>query len=535
MSAKHIQFNQEARNSLLRGINTLGDAVKATLGPCGRHVVISKKDRLPYVTKDGVSVAKETELPDEIEDTGARLARNVASRVNEEVGDGTTTATVLAQALMNEGMRAVAANMSPVAIKRGIEWATKDAVSALNTMSRPCNEHESIRRIATISANGDIAVGEMIAEAMSEIGTEGVITVEDGTSLDLELKLVKGMQFDRGYASPHFINDHKSMTVDLENPLILPIDGKFDSFNELVPLLEAVGKGRRPLLVIAEEFEHDTLPTLIVNHMKGRVKVAAVKSPGFGERRKNMIADIAVLTGARLVAADLGVAIADLQEPDLGSARRVVITQDTCTIIDGAGDGEAIADRIDQIRQQIPDAFSDYDREKLMQRKARLSGGIGVIKVGAATEVELEERKDRIGDAIQATRAAVEEGYVPGGGVALIRVIEKMRPPAELTPDEAAGYALTIRALEAPLSTIAENAGLVPGVIIENIRGGVLDYGLNAATGSIESLFEAGIIDPTKVTRLALQTASSLATLLITTEVLLVEHGQVEEGHQHAH
>jgi chaperonin GroEL len=533
MSAKHIQFNQEARNSLLRGINALGDAVKATLGPCGRHVVISKKDRLPYVTKDGVSVAKETELSDEIEDTGARLARNVASKVNEEVGDGTTTATVLAQALMNEGMRAVAANMSPVAIKRGIEQATKDAVIALNSMSLPCNEPESIRRIATISANGDTEVGEMIASAMNEIGIEGVMTVEDGTGLELELKLVKGMQFDRGYASPHFINDHKTMTVDLENPLILAIDGKFDSFNDLVPLLESVGRDRRALLIIAEDFEQDTLPTLIVNHMKGKVKVAAVKSPGFGDRRKNMIADIAVLTGTRLVSSDLGVTIADLQEADLGSARRVVITQDTCTIIDGSGDPEAITDRIDQIKQQLPDAFSDYDREKLRQRKARLSGGIGVIKVGAATEVELEERKDRIGDAIQATRAAIEEGYVPGGGVSLLRAIEKMEPPADLTPDEAAGYALTLRALVAPLSTIAENAGLVPGVIIENIRGQDLDYGLNAATGKIEHLFKSGIIDPTKVTRLAVQTASSLATLLITTEVLLVEKGQVEEGHQH--
>lgn len=535
MSAKHIQFNQEARNSLLRGINALGDAVKATLGPCGRHVVISKRDRLPYVTKDGVSVAKETELSDEIEDTGARLARNVASRVNEEVGDGTTTATVLAQALMNEGMRAVAANMSPVAIKRGIEQATKDAAKALNEMALPCNDPESIRRIATISANGDGAVGEMIANAMNEIGAEGVITVEDGTGtgFDLELRLVKGMQFDRGYASPHFINDHKTMSVDLENPLILPIDGKFDSFNDLVPLLEVVGKGRRSLLIIAEDFEHDTLPTLIVNQMKGKVKVAAVKSPGFGERRKNMIADIAILTGARLVSNDLGVTIADLQESDLGSAGRVVITQDASTIIDGSGDSLAITDRIDQIKQQMPDAFSDYDREKLMQRKARLSGGIGVIKVGAATEMELEERKDRIGDAIQATRAAIDEGYVPGGGVSLIRVAETMESPGELTPDEAAGYALTIRALEAPLSTIAENAGLVPGVIIEKIRGESLDYGLNAATGKIEHLFESGIIDPAKVTRLAVQTASSLATLLITTEVLLVEKGQVEEGHQH--
>ena len=533
MSAKHIQFNQEARNSLLRGINILGDAVKATLGPCGRHVVISKKDRLPYVTKDGVSVAKETELSDEIEDTGARLARNVASRVNEEVGDGTTTATVLAQALMNEGMRAVAANMSPVAIKRGIEQATKDAVIALGKMSLPCDDPESIRRIATISANGDEAVGKMIAEAMSEIGIEGVITVEDGAGLDLELKLVKGMQFDRGYASPHFINDHKSMTVDLEKPLILAIDGKFDSFNDLVPLLETVGANRQSLVIIAEEFEQDTLPTLIVNHMKGKVKVAAVKSPGFGDRRKNMIADIAVLTGARLVSSELGVAVGDLRESDLGRAGRMVITQDTCTIIDGFGDSEAITDRIDQIKQQIPDAFSDYDREKLMQRKARLSGGIGVIKVGAATEVELEERKDRIGDAIQATRAAVEEGYVPGGGVSLLRVIEAMNPAMDLTPDEAAGYALTVRAMEAPLTTIAENAGLVPGVIIENIRGGGLDYGLNAATGKIEHLFESGIIDPAKVTRLAVQTAASLATLLITTEVLLVEKGQVEEGHQH--
>lgn len=533
MSAKHIQFNQEARNSLLRGINTLGDAVKATLGPCGRHVVISKKDRLPYVTKDGVSVAKETELKDEIEDTGARLARNVASKVNEEVGDGTTTATVLAQALMNEGMRAVAANMSPVAVKRGIERATKDAVNALDRMSLPCNEPESIRRIATISANGDREVGQMIADALSEIGSEGVITVEDGNGLGLELKLVKGMQFDRGYASPHFINDHKTMSVDFENPLVLAVDGKFDSFNDLVPLLEEVGRERRSLLIIAEDFEHDTLPTLIVNHMKGRVKVAAVKSPGFGDRRKNMIADIATLTGAQLVSNELGVAIAGLQKSDLGSARRVVITQDSCTIIDGAGDPDAITDRIDQIKQQIPEAFSDYDREKLMQRKARLSGGIGVIKVGAATEVELEERKDRIEDAIQATRAAVEEGYVPGGGVSLLRAIERMDPPDNLTPDEAAGYALTLRALEAPLSTIAENAGLVPGVIIENVRGKSLDWGLNAATGEIESLFESGIIDPTKVTRLAVQTAASLATLLITTEVLLVEHGEVEEGHQH--
>jgi chaperonin GroEL len=533
MSAKHIQFNQEARNSLLQGINALGDAVKATLGPCGRHVVISKKDRLPYVTKDGVSVAKETELSDEIEDTGARLARNVASRVNEEVGDGTTTATVLAQALMVEGMRAVAANMSPVAIKRGIEMATRDAVTALNEMSQACDEPETIRRIATISANGDIEVGKMIADAMGKIGTEGVITVEDGTGFDVELSVVKGMQFDRGYASPHFINDHKTMSVDFEHPLILAIDGKFDTFNDLVPLLEEVGKSRRPLLIIAEDFEHDTLPTLIVNHMKGRIKVAAVKSPGFGDRRKNMIADIAILTGSRLVSDELGVAVSDLQEADLGSAKRVVITQDNCTIVDGLGNPDAIADRIDQIKQQLPDAFSDYDREKLMQRKARLSGGIGVIKVGAATEMEMEERKDRIGDAIQATRAAVEEGYVPGGGVALIRAIERMKPLPGLSPDEAAGYALTIRALEAPLSTIAENAGLVPGVIIENIRGQSLDYGLNAATGTIESLFETGIIDPTKVTRLAVQTASSLATLLITTEVLMVEKGAVEEGHQH--
>jgi len=533
MSAKHIQFNQEARNSLLRGINALGDAVKATLGPCGRHVVISKKDRLPYVTKDGVSVAKETELEDEIEDTGARLARNVASKVNEEVGDGTTTATVLAQALMVEGMRAVATNMSPVAIKRGIELAAREAVAALAKMSQPCNDHETVRRIATISANGDVEVGKLIAEAMDEIGTEGVITVEDGTGFDLELKLVKGMQFDRGYASPHFINDHKTMSVDLENPLILPIDGKFSEFNDLVPLLEEVGKSRRPLMIIAEDFEHDTLPTLIVNHMKGRVNVAAVKSPGFGERRKNMIADISVLTGARLVSGELGVGISDLQVGELGSAKRVVVTQDTCTIIDGMGDSAEITDRIDQIKQQIPDAFSDYDREKLMQRKARLSGGIGVIKVGAATEVEMEERKDRIGDAIQATRAAVEEGYVPGGGVALVRAIESMEVENGLTPDEAAGYALAVRALESPLSTIAENAGLVPGVVIENIRGHDLDYGLNAATGEFEHLFESGIIDPTKVTRMAIQTASSLATMLITTEVLLVEKGKVEEGHQH--
>ncbi|AFJ58933.1 MAG: chaperonin GroL [Pseudomonadales bacterium RIFCSPLOWO2_12_60_38] len=523
MAAKEVKFGDSARKKMLTGVNVLADAVKATLGPKGRNVIIEKSFGAPTITKDGVSVAKEIELEDRFENMGAQLVKDVASRANDDAGDGTTTATVLAQSIVNEGLKAVAAGMNPMDLKRGIDKATIAIVKELKNLSKPCADTKAIAQVGTISANSDSSIGDIIAEAMEKVGKEGVITVEEGSGLENELSVVEGMQFDRGYLSPYFVNKPDTMVAELDSPLILLVDKKISNIREMLPVLEAVAKAGRPLLIVAEDVEGEALATLVVNNMRGIVKVAAVKAPGFGDRRKAMLQDIAVLTGGTVISEEIGLSLESATLENLGSAKRVTLSKENTIIVDGAGVEGDIESRIAQIRAQVAETSSDYDREKLQERLAKLSGGVAVIKVGAGSEVEMKEKKARVEDALHATRAAVEEGVVPGGGVALIRALEAL---TELTGDNAdqnVGIAVLRRAVEAPLRQIAANSGDEPSVVVNEVKNGKGNYGYNAATGVYGDMIEMGILDPTKVTRSALQAASSIGGLILTTEAAIAE------------
>lgn len=526
MAAKDVKFGNDARIKMLEGVNVLADAVKVTLGPKGRNVVLDKSFGAPTITKDGVSVAREIELEDKFQNMGAQMVKEVASQANDAAGDGTTTATVLAQAIIAEGLKAVAAGMNPMDLKRGIDKAVIAAVEALKDLSVPCADTKAIAQVGTISANSDSTVGNLIAEAMEKVGRDGVITVEEGQALQDELDVVEGMQFDRGYLSPYFINNQEAGSVDLDSPFILLVDKKVSNIRELLPALEAVAKASRPLLIIAEDVEGEALATLVVNNMRGIVKVAAVKAPGFGDRRKAMLQDIAALTAGSVISEEIGLDLEKVVLEDLGQAKRVTITKETTTIIDGAGDETIISGRVSQIRQQIEDATSDYDKEKLQERVAKLAGGVAVIKVGAATEVEMKEKKDRVEDALHATRAAVEEGVVAGGGVALIRAASKVSGLEGDNEEQTVGIRLALRAMEAPLRQIVKNAGEEDSVVANNVRAGEDNYGYNAATGVYGDMIEMGILDPTKVTRSALQFAASVAGLMITTEAMITDKPQ---------
>ncbi|MFD2631435.1 chaperonin GroEL [Idiomarina piscisalsi] len=523
MAAKEVKFGNTARQKMLKGVNVLADAVKVTLGPKGRNVVLDKSFGAPNITKDGVSVAKEIELEDKFENMGAQMVKEVASKANDEAGDGTTTATVLAQAIVNEGLKAVAAGMNPMDLKRGIDKAVIAAVEELKKISQPCADSKAIAQVGTISANADETIGQIIAEAMDKVGQEGVITVEEGQALTDELDVVEGMQFDRGYLSPYFINNQESGSVELDNPFILLVDKKISNIRELLPVLEGVSKAGKPLLIIAEDVEGEALATLVVNNMRGIVKVAAVKAPGFGDRRKAMLQDIAVLTGGTVVSEEIGMELEKTQLEDLGTAKRVVITKDNTTVVDGNGDDAAIEGRVTQIKQQMEETTSDYDREKLQERLAKLAGGVAVIKVGAATEVEMKEKKARVEDALHATRAAVEEGVVPGGGVALVRAASKLGDLRGDNEEQNVGIRLALRAMEAPLRQIATNAGAEASVVANNVRDGEGNYGYNAGNDTYGDMLEMGILDPTKVTRSALQFASSVGALMITTEAMIAD------------
>lgn len=523
MAAKEVKFGNNARQRMLKGVNILADAVKVTLGPKGRNVILDKSFGAPLITKDGVSVAKEIELEDKFENMGAQMVKEVASKANDEAGDGTTTATVLAQAIVNEGLKAVAAGMNPMDVKRGIDKAVAAAVEELKSLSQPCNNSKAIAQVGTISANSDNTIGELIAQAMEKVGQEGVITVEEGQALQDELEVVEGMQFDRGYLSPYFINNQENGTVELDSPFILLVDKKVSNIRELLPVLEGVAKSGKPLLIIAEDVEGEALATLVVNNMRGIVKVAAVKAPGFGDRRKAMLQDIAVLTGGNVISEEIGMELEKADLSDLGTAKRVVINKDNTTIVDGSGDQAAIEGRVTQIRQQIEETSSDYDREKLQERLAKLAGGVAVIKVGAATEVEMKEKKARVEDALHATRAAVEEGVVPGGGVALIRAASKLADLRGDNEDQNVGIKLALRAMESPLRQIANNAGAEASVVANNVKNGEGNYGYNAGQDVYGDMLEMGILDPTKVTRSALQFAASVASLMITTEAMIAE------------
>src|SRR5579862_5882766 len=533
MAAKEIRFSEDARARMLRGVNVLANAVKATLGPKGRNVVLEKSFGAPTVTKDGVSVAKEIELADKFENMGAQMVKEVASKTSDVAGDGTTTATVLAQALIREGMKAVAAGMNPMDLKRGIDKAVIAAVAELKNLSKPSADNKSIAQVGTISANGDAHIGDIIAEAMNKVGKEGVITVEEGSGLDNELDVVEGMQFDRGYLSPYFINNQQSQQVELEDPYILLHDKKISNVRELLPILEGVAKAGKPLLIVAEEVEGEALATLVVNTIRGIVKVAAVKAPGFGDRRKAMLEDIAVLTGGTVISDEVGLKLEKAGINDLGEAKKVLVEKENTTIIDGAGKQSDIKARIESIRQQIEETTSDYDKEKLQERVAKLSGGVAVIKVGAATEIEMKEKKARVEDALHATRAAVEEGVVPGGGVALIRAQRSLEKLETVNEDQHVGVRILSRSIEEPLRQIVDNAGEDAAVILNRVKEGKAAFGYNAATGEFGDLLEEGILDPTKVARLALQNAASVAGLLLTTEVMIAEAPKDEE-HGHA-
>mgnify|MGYP001309315226 CR=1 FL=1 len=523
MAAKEVKFGNGARQKMLKGVNVLADAVKVTLGPKGRNVVLEKSFGSPVITKDGVSVAKEIELEDKFENMGAQMVKEVASKANDEAGDGTTTATVLAQSIVTEGLKAVAAGMNPMDLKRGIDKAVIAAVAELKKISQPCADNKAIAQVGTISANSDITIGEIIAKAMDKVGKEGVITVEEGQGLEDELEVVEGMQFDRGYLSPYFINNQESGSVELDNPLILLVDKKVSNIRELLPVLEGTAKAGKPLLLVAEDVEGEALATLVVNNMRGIVKVAAVKAPGFGDRRKAMLQDIAVLTGGTVISEEIGMELEKATLEHLGSAKRVVINKDNTTIVDGAGDQKAIEGRVTQIRQQIEETSSDYDREKLQERLAKLAGGVAVIKVGAATEVEMKEKKDRVEDALHATRAAVEEGVVPGGGVALVRAASQLADLRGDNEEQNVGIKLALRAMESPLRQIAMNAGAEGSVVANNVKNGEGNFGYNAGNDTYGDMLEMGILDPTKVTRSALQFAASIAGLMITTEAMIAE------------
>ncbi|MFN4053972.1 MAG: chaperonin GroEL [Alishewanella aestuarii] len=523
MAAKDVRFGDEARNKMLKGVNILANAVRVTLGPKGRNVILDKSFGSPLITKDGVSVAKEIELEDKFENMGAQMVKEVASKANDEAGDGTTTATVLAQNIINEGLKAVAAGMNPMDLKRGIDKAVIAAVAELKALSQPCADSKAIAQVGTISANSDDEIGQIIANAMDKVGKEGVITVEEGQGLNNELDVVEGMQFDRGYLSPYFINNQEAGQVELDNPFILTVDKKISNIRELLPVLEGVAKSGKPLLIIAEDVEGEALATLVVNNMRGIVKISAVKAPGFGDRRKAMLQDIATLTGGTVISEEIGMELEKATLEDLGTAKRIVITKDNTTIIDGAGEQAAIDARVKQIRQQIEEATSDYDKEKLQERLAKLAGGVAVIKVGAATEIEMKEKKHRVEDALHATRAAVEEGVVPGGGVALVRVAAKLVGLTGANEDQTHGIKIALRAMEAPLRQIVSNAGEEPSVVVNKVKEGEGNYGYNAATDVYGDMLEMGILDPTKVTRSALQFAASVGSLMITTEAMVTE------------
>ena len=529
MSAKEVKFGDDARSRMAKGVNILANAVKQTLGPKGRNVVVEKSYGAPTITKDGVSVAKEIELEDRFENMGAQMVKEVASKTSDVAGDGTTTATVLAQAIVREGLRAVAAGTNPMDIKRGIDAAVHTAVAELENFSKPCADSKAIAQVGTISANADEDVGQIIADAMEKVGKEGVITVEEGSTLDNDLDVVEGMQFDRGYLSPYFINNQDTMSVDLESPYILLHDKKVSNVRDLLPVLESVAKSGKSLLIISEDIEGEALATLVVNNMRGTVKVAGVKAPGFGDRRKAMLEDIAILTGGTVISEEVGLSLEKAGLDDLGSAKRVQISKENTTIIDGAGRTENIEGRVNQIRAQIEESTSDYDREKLQERVAKLAGGVAVIKVGAATEMEMKEKKARVEDALHSTRAAVEEGVVPGGGVALIRAIEVTSQVKGKTDDQQTGISILLRSLEEPLRQIVTNSGAEASVILNQVADGEGNYGYNATTGEFGDMIEMGILDPTKVVRYALQNAASVASLLLTTEVMVADLPKKDE------
>ncbi|HEY0683909.1 MAG TPA: chaperonin GroEL [Steroidobacter sp.] len=533
MAAKEVRFSDDARARMLKGVNILANAVKATLGPKGRNAVLEKSFGAPTVTKDGVSVAKEIELKDKFENMGAQMVKEVASNTSDEAGDGTTTATVLAQAIVREGLKAVAAGANPMDLKRGIDAGVAAAVEELKKLSKPCKDQKAIAQVGTISANSDESIGKTIADAMEKVGKEGVITVEEGSGLQNELDVVEGMQFDRGYLSPYFINNQQNQTAELDNPYILLYEKKISNVREMLPLLEGIAKAGRPLLIVAEDVEGEALATLVVNTIRGIVKVAAVKAPGFGDRRKAMLQDIAVLTGGTVISDEVGLSLEKATLNDLGEAKKIVVEKENSTIIDGKGKNSDIKARVEQIRRQIEEATSDYDKEKLQERVAKLSGGVAVIKVGAATEIEMKEKKARVEDALHATRAAVEEGVVPGGGVALIRAQKAVEKLEGKNEDQAFGIRILARSIEEPLRQIVTNAGEDAAVVLAKVKEGKGTFGYNAASGDYGDMLELGILDPTKVTRLALQNAASVAGLLLTTEVMIAEAPKEEADHAH--
>ena len=528
--AKEVKFGEAARQSMLAGVNILSDAVKVTLGPKGRNVILDKSFGAPTVTKDGVSVAKELELQDKFENMGAQMVKTVASQTSDEAGDGTTTATVLAQSIVIDGLKSVAAGFNPMDLKRGIDKAVVAAVETLKDAAQPCEDETAIAQVGTISANSDTQVGEIIAEAMQKVGKEGVITVEEGKGIENELEVVEGMQFDRGYLSPYFINNQDRMTAELDDPFILLHDKKISNIRELLPLLESVAKAGRPLLVIAEDVEGEALATLVVNNMRGVVKVSACKAPGFGDRRKAMLEDIAILTGGTVICEEVGLNLEGATIEDLGQAKRVELDKEDTTIIDGAGSSDAISGRVNQIRTQIEDTSSDYDREKLQERVAKLAGGVAIIKVGAGSEVEMKEKKARVEDALHSTRAAVEEGVIAGGGVALVRALQKLAGLKGENEDQNVGISIALRAMEIPLRQITSNAGEEASVVLDKVKAGKGNFGFNAATGEYGDMIKMGILDPAKVTRTALQAAGSVAGLMITTEAMVSEIPEDNSG-----
>jgi len=532
MAAKDIKFHDSARNRIVAGVNLLADAVKVTLGPKGRYVVLERSFGAPTVTKDGVAVAKEIELKDRFENMGAQLIKEVASKTSDMAGDGTTTATLLAQSIVQEGMKYVAAGMNPMDLKRGIDKAVEAVVAELKKISRPTTTSKEIAQIGAISANADASIGKIIADAMEKVGKEGVITVEDGKSLDNELELVEGMKFDRGYLSPYFINSPEKQIAVLDNPYILLHDKRISSIGDLLPLLEQVAKAGRPLLVIAEDLEGEALATLVVNNLRGTLKTTAVKAPGFGDRRKAMLEDIAIVTGGTVISEEVGRKLEKVTLMDLGQAKRIEVGKETTTIIDGSGDSKQIEARVKNIRKQIDDATSDYDREKLQERVAKLAGGVALIKVGAATEMEMKEKKARVEDALHATRAAVEEGIVAGGGVALIRARQGIQSLKGANTDQDAGIKIVMRALEEPLRQIVANAGAEPSVALNRVAEGQGNFGYNASNDTYGDLVEMGVLDPTKVTRCALENAASVATLILTTDAMVAELPK-DEAHRH--
>ena len=523
MTAKDVKFGDAARQGMLAGVNILADAVKTTLGPKGRNVVLDKSFGAPTVTKDGVSVAKEMVLDDKFENMGAQMVKEVASQTSDVAGDGTTTATVLAQAIVNEGLKSVAAGMNPMDLKRGIDKAVKAAVEAIGGMAKPCEDSKAVAQVGTISANSELGVGSIIADAMEKVGKDGVITVEEGSGFEDELDVVEGMQFDRGYLSPYFVNNQDNMTAELDDPFILLVDKKISNIRDLIPILEGVAKAGKPLLLIAEDVEGEALATLVVNNMRGVVKVSAVKAPGFGDRRKAMLQDIAVLTGGTVISEEVGLSLETATLDDLGTAKRVQISKENTTIIDGAGKADDIKGRVKQIEAQIEETSSDYDREKLHERKAKLAGGVAVIKVGAGSEVEMKEKKARVEDALHSTRAAVEEGVVSGGGVTLIRALQAVGDLKADNEEQSVGIQIAKRAMEAPLRQIVTNAGGEASVVVDKVKQGEGNFGFNAASGEYGDMISMGILDPAKVTRSALQAAASVAGLMITTECMITE------------